>query len=375
MHSSRRAVLAAIALLTPAIAVAQSVDLTVHQTGLSIGDSRYVRGVRINFRDANLRQVDGVNITVWSPHSPVRSTINGVAIGLPLTGARNINGAGLGLFGVGAEGDFRGIGIGGLGVGAGGDVRGIVLGGLGVGSGGHIRGLTFGGLGVGSGGGLTGINLAGLGLGSGGELRGLSVAGLAVGSGADVSGITIGGLAVGGGGNFTGLQVGGLAVGGGGEFRGITIGGLAVGAGSELRGLQVGGVAVGSGSDVTGITVALGALGSGGTIRGLAIGGLAVGAPTMRAIVFGSAVGGYDITGGVLAPFYFRIESGDNVDLGRVKGVTISAFNHIKGEQFGLSIGLLNYAWELNGWQVGVLNYAGNNPKGLRLLPLMNRKW
>ena len=53
----------------------------------------------------------------------------------------------------------------------------------------------------------------------------------------------------------------------------------------------------------------------------------------------------------------------------------MSAFNHVKGDQFGLSIGLLNYAWEANGLQIGVLNYVANNRSGLRLLPLINRSW
>jgi hypothetical protein len=47
----------------------------------------------------------------------------------------------------------------------------------------------------------------------------------------------------------------------------------------------------------------------------------------------------------------------------------------VKGEQFGLSLGLLNFAWELNGVQIGLINYAGNNPKGLRLLPFFNKNW
>jgi len=89
----------------------------------------------------------------------------------------------------------------------------------------------------------------------------------------------------------------------------------------------------------------------------------------------GIGAGGHDVEGGILAPLYFKIESEKDGRLGRVKGVSISAFNHIKGEQFGLSIGLLNYAWELHGVQIGVLNYAGNNRKGLRLLPLFNRAW
>jgi hypothetical protein len=105
-------------------------------------------------------------------------------------------------------------------------------------------------------------------------------------------------------------------------------------------------------------------------LRGYALAAFGVGAPRIRGIVMASAAGGQDVEGLIIAPVYFKIERN-----GRVKGITASAFNHIKGEQFGLSIGLLNYAWEVHGWQIGVLNYAGNNRPGLRLLPLFNREW
>ncbi|MFQ5629833.1 MAG: LA_2272 family surface repeat-containing protein [bacterium] len=35
-------------------------------------------------------------------------------------------------------------------------------------------------------------------------------------------------------------------------------------------------------------------------------------------------------------------------------------------------MGIFNFAKKLKGFQIGFLNYAGNNPKWLRLLPLMN---
>ena len=73
------------------------------------------------------------------------------------------------------------------------------------------------------------------------------------------------------------------------------------------------------------------------------------------------------MTGAVLAPAYFRIESD-----GRLTGVSASAFNYIKGEQHGLSIGIFNYARRLFGVQLGLLNYAKNNPVPFRLLPLLN---
>jgi len=70
--------------------------------------------------------------------------------------------------------------------------------------------------------------------------------------------------------------------------------------------------------------------------------------------------------GAFIAPAYFR------VDEGALNGISISAFNHIRGDQIGVTIGIYNYARNLRGIQLGILNYAANNPRGLRLLPLAN---
>ena len=47
------------------------------------------------------------------------------------------------------------------------------------------------------------------------------------------------------------------------------------------------------------------------------------------------------------------------------------AYNNVK-ETTGLSIGIFNRARVLNGIQIGVLNNAGNNPRGLQWLPGIN---
>src|SRR3954465_5654579 len=173
------------AMLLPAATHAQSLDLTIHHTGLSIGDSRFVRGIRLNFRDRRLEEVQGVNITIWSPYSPARGVGNGAAIGLPATGAREINGLGIGVFGVGAERDFTGIGFGGFGIGAGGNLAGLMIGGVGAGGGGNITGLTIGGFGAGSGGNVEGITIGGFGAGAGGSIKGLTIGGFGGGAGGD----------------------------------------------------------------------------------------------------------------------------------------------------------------------------------------------
>ena len=253
------------------IVPAQSLDLTIGGYGLSIGDSRAVNGLRLNFRDRRLRQVNGINATIWTPRDPARGLINGIALGLPVTGGRRINGLATGLFGAGADES--------------------------------ITGVVFGPLGGGAGESIEGIGLGGLGLGAGEDL--------------------------------VGIMIGGLGVGAGGDVTGVMIGGLGVGAGGTLAGLMIGGVGVGASE-----------------VRGIALSGL--------------AAGGETVTGAVLAPAYFRITNG-----GQFTGVAMSAFNHIKGDQNGLTIGLLNYAWRLDGVQLGLLNFAGNKDR-LRWLPLIN---
>lgn len=319
---------------------AQSLDLMIDNTGLSIGDSRLVRGIRLNFRDRNMERVDGINATIWTPYEDARGgEVNGIALGLPLTGADRISGLGVGIFGVAAEEDFSGIGIGGFGVGSGNDASGILIGGFGVGAGGNVRGLTIGGFGAGAGGSVTGI--------------------------------TIGGFGAGAGGSVSGLQIGGFGVGSGGDVRGISIGGFGAGAGGDITGLTIGGFGAGAGGDVSGVTLAGIAAGSGGTLRGLTVAGGAAGAPSIRGIIVSSVVGGQDIRAGVIAPLYFRLESDEDGDFGVFRGVSLSAVNHMKGEQRGLTIGLFNYTWELRGVQLGLINCAESN-RALKCLPLVN---
>ena len=100
-------------------AATQSLDLTMRNYGISIGDSRQTNGLRLNFRDRHLRRVNGINATIWMPREPARGQVNGLALGLPMTGAENISGAAIGVFGVGAENSLHGIAMGLVGVGAG----------------------------------------------------------------------------------------------------------------------------------------------------------------------------------------------------------------------------------------------------------------
>src|SRR5687767_10676569 len=61
----------------------RSLDLMVGDVGLSIGDSRRVKGIRLNFRDTRLDRVDGLNATIWHPDEGGAGDIYGIALGLP----------------------------------------------------------------------------------------------------------------------------------------------------------------------------------------------------------------------------------------------------------------------------------------------------
>ena len=221
------------------ILYAQSLDLAVAGNGISIGDSERVNGLRLNFRDSRLRQVNGINITIWQPRSPVSGTVNGIALGLPLTGAHRIHGLSISLGGVSAERNLSGVMLSGIGFGSGGDVTGIGIGGIGAGAGNNLKGIMIGGLGVGAGEDVTGILIGGLGAGAGGEMKGIIVGGLGIGSGEKIQGIGIGGLGAGSGGDVQGIFLGGIGVGAGNDLTGIAFGGVGAGAGGTLGALQL----------------------------------------------------------------------------------------------------------------------------------------
>jgi hypothetical protein len=108
-------------------------------------------------------------------------------------------------------------------------------------------------------------------------------------------------------------------------------------------------------------------LGVGGELTGLAIAGAGVGASSFDGVILtGLGAGAGSGRGFVLAPAYFRIAEG-----GSFGGVSVSAYNDIRGEQRGLVIGLLNITEELHGVQIGLINIARNKER-FPVLPLVN---
>jgi hypothetical protein len=326
------ALLALLALPVPSLG--QGLKIAAGDVGLGIGDVPRLDGIRLNFRDRELRKVRGLNATIWGPYQGARGEVRGLALGVPLTGAADMSGLAVGL-GVEVERTFTGVGLAPIGFGAGDRIRGIAVGGIGIGGGGELEGLMVGGVG----------------LGVAGDIRGVVVGGVGAGAGGDLEGLAVGGVGIGAGGRVTGVVIGGVGAGASGDVRGIVIGGVGVGAGEDVTGIAVGGVGVGAG----------------GELKGLAIGGVGVGAPRIRGVVLtGVGAGAEDARGFVLAPAYFEIEEG-----GVMEGVSVSAWNRIRGRQHGVAIGLLNVADELHGLQLGLINIA-RNKDSFSVLPLVN---
>ena len=91
----------------------------------------------------------------------------------------------------------------------------------------------------------------------------------------------------------------------------------------------------------------------------MSIGGIGVGAPTLKGLVIGGiGAGGVNVHAIVLTGAYFKV-AGDGQD-GRFDGGSLSAVNNIQGAQHGLTIGLFNYARELHGTQLGLINVSDN---------------
>jgi hypothetical protein len=296
-------------------AAGSSLDLGASQAGLSLGNSPQWTGVRLNFRDADLESIRGLNLTLWRPRPSPGGEVSGLAVGLWGSRAERLRGIHMGGIGLEAARGFQGVGVSLVGVAVGGDHDGWRENDV---ADANARGVFVAGIVMGVGGDLSGIAVGGLGAGVGRDARGLMIGGLGMGVGRSLSGVAIAGLGFGIGEDARGLLLSGLGAGIGRDFRGIAIGGLGLGVGGEMRGIAVGGLGVGAEST-----------------RGLTLAGLK--------------------TSGT-----------------RMVGVTVSAYNRWEESMSGVAVALLNVTQELHGVQLGVINIVWKNPKGRRVLPLVN---
>lgn len=297
----------------------RALNLGANGVGISIGNSREWTGLRLNLVDRQVRQVNGVNLTVWKPGRNPEFEMNGVAVGLFAPGAHRINGVALGGLGVVATDQINGVAASGIVTLARQRLRGVGLGGI----------ATVGDHGID---GIAGASFVVL---SEGDVNGITGSGvLSIVEGRH-TGISMGLFAAYTDGVLTGASLSGGATAVKGESRGLVASGLVV-VGRQLNGVQAAGLLVLADS-----------------VRGVTVGGLGIQAHHVRGL------------GAALA----------RVHTSALDGVSVSGWNDVRGTQRGLTIGLFNYARDLHGVQIGLLNYVRNNRKGLRLLPLFNTRF
>jgi hypothetical protein len=110
----------------------RSLDVGVHDTGLSIGNSRRWTGLRINLSDHGVERVIGLNLTLGRARENTDARVDGIAVGLLAPVAGTIRGVAVGPFGVVAEHGLAGVNVGGLAVVSQGAIEGLSVAGLGL---------------------------------------------------------------------------------------------------------------------------------------------------------------------------------------------------------------------------------------------------
>jgi hypothetical protein len=122
-------------------------------------------------------------------------------------------------------------------------------------------------------------------------------------------------------------------------------------------------------------------------MNGIAIGGLGVGAIKINGIGVGGWEAGGDTSNGLFLCYIGNAGSDTitnklinglkigfffGVSANKINGIAIGGIHNRFHIQNGISISCFNKANELHGVQFGILNYAGNNKKIFRWMPLLN---
>lgn len=153
----------------------------------------------------------------------------------------------------------------------------------------------------------------------------------------NLNGFSFGGILVGSVGNINGLCVSGLitmADGANSVISGLVLSGIGIGAHEAINGLALGGLAVGTDGYINGVASSLTYISAKDNFKGLAV------------------------TAGYLNSKIFS-------------GLAIAGYTNTT-QMNGISFALFNRTKELHGVQLGLLNFAANNPKSLKLIPLIN---
>jgi hypothetical protein len=216
----------------------QALHLAFHDVGISFGNAPVVHGLRFNWRDEELRRVDGLNfVLLTTPNDD--AVVHGIQFSLGPSDANSLEPSAGEIWGLGLSPTTmsvrrsRGLMVGGFCM-NGEDVAGIHFGGV-IMSGKPAVGIQVGALVWG--GPMTGLNVAGVfGWSEYGPMTGINVGGLGVRS-PRLSGLNVAGLAVGGDERLRGINVAGLAAVGN-SIAGITAAGIT--RTDDLTGLSVG---------------------------------------------------------------------------------------------------------------------------------------
>ena len=327
----------------------KSINLGYENYGISFGNSEYHSGIRLNFSDCGIKEINGINITLWEPKKNPGSVINGMAFGLaPL--ASRIYGINIGIAASITERSMYGINFGGLALVSGGDIYGINVGGLAAVAENEISGINIGGLALVSENNIKGVNIGGLAVVAEKEIWGVSFSSLALVSESGMKGINLSGLANVSEGSMMGINMAGLALVSEESIQGMNFGGLALVGEKGIRGINIGGAAVvAEDGNILGLSATLGKIFTYNDINGITVAGYKTEAENFHGI--NSAICW--------------------TELGTLQGISISGLNKIN-RQNGISIGLFNIAEILNGIQIGLINIADNNPVPFRILPFIN---
>ncbi len=356
------------------------INLTANDWGIVIGNAPRVHGLRFNLSDRGIEQIDGLNVTFWKPRETSRGVINGVALGLLAPAARHINGISLGTIATVGESSLRGISAAAIATVSEGVIQGVSAAGIAVIGEQRVTGITAAGIAVISNGKLIGVSASGLATIGRTGLWGVHAAGLATVSEGDAFGVTASGLATVCEGGLHGIGAAGLAIVTEGAVDGVALAGLttvcdgtmtgiAIAGGviiteQTIRGLAVGGIALPSRVDDESKRWSLPGI-KAREIRGLAVHGMNI---QVSRRASGILVSGIHLSGDVLA----GIGAAPVIRAGELKGIGAGLVNLGARRQTGIMVGLLNSTPELRGIQVGLLNHAGNNPKGFQWLPGIN---
>ena len=161
--------------------------------------------------------------------------------------------------------------------------------------------------------------------------------------------------------------------------------GLATVSQGSILGIGVSGLATVSEKSITGIEAAGLAVVAEEGVRGIGVAGLIITHPKHSA--WDLMPLGPDLEEDSISMNRGILVAGLRADASSVEGVTIaglvnrshdfdgvgiSGLNSVSGMQRGLQVGVVNYAEDLCGVQVGLLNYVPSNPWYLRWMPLVN---